>query len=145
MRCWLFFPLFTVSVCQSVCHASQIGGGACSVRRVPCARGHSVQPLSNYFDTCCLGPPVFCRHTKFQVSSFSRSGDMRGSQNSNRSHVTPPLPPITYFNFLFRAPRYAKFQVSFSRSWYAVGASRATDRLTDGQTDILTDRHRKHR
>jgi len=42
--------MFAVSVCQSVCHSAYIGGGACSVRRVPCVRGHSVQPLSNYFD-----------------------------------------------------------------------------------------------
>jgi len=36
-------------VCPSVCHAAYIGGVACSVRRVPCVQGHSVQPLSNYF------------------------------------------------------------------------------------------------
>jgi len=39
-----------LSVCLSVCHAAYIGGGACSVRRVLCARGHSAKPLSNYFD-----------------------------------------------------------------------------------------------
>jgi len=34
---------------QSVRHAAQIGGGACRIRRVPYARGHSVQPLPNAF------------------------------------------------------------------------------------------------
>jgi len=36
-------------VCLSVCHAAQIGAGAGSVRRVPCARGHLVQPSPNAF------------------------------------------------------------------------------------------------
>jgi len=51
-------------VCLSVCQAAQIGGGECSVRRVPYARGHSVQSLSNYFDHL-----LFCRLVKFYKSS----------------------------------------------------------------------------
>jgi len=46
------------SVCLSVTNAARLhcvcrggvtGGGACSVRRVPCARGYSVKPLPNAF------------------------------------------------------------------------------------------------
>jgi len=37
-------------VCLSVCLSRGLNrGGACSVRRVPRARGHLVQPLSNVF------------------------------------------------------------------------------------------------
>jgi len=66
MRCRLLLPMFAVSVksvCPSVCLSvtnapndpgsaslcGVIGGDACSVRRVPCARGHSVQPSPNAF------------------------------------------------------------------------------------------------
>jgi len=38
-----------MSVCVSVCRAAQIGRGACSVRRVSSAQGHSVQPSLNAF------------------------------------------------------------------------------------------------
>jgi len=44
--------MFAVSVCQSVCHAASIGGGACSIRRVQGAQGHSVQPSPNAFGVC---------------------------------------------------------------------------------------------
>jgi len=34
-----------------------------------------------YFAQFSLGPPLFYTHAKFQVSSFSRSGDRRASRN----------------------------------------------------------------
>jgi len=49
LRCRLFLPMFAVSVSLSVTRLKS-GGGPCSVRRVPGARGHSAQPLSYYFD-----------------------------------------------------------------------------------------------
>jgi len=64
-RCRLLLPMFAVSVWQSVrpsvCHECTewprlgftvrvIGGDGCSVRRVLCAQGHSVQPSPNAFD-----------------------------------------------------------------------------------------------
>jgi len=39
----------SLSVSLSVCHATKIGDGACSVRRVQCTRGHSVQLSPNVF------------------------------------------------------------------------------------------------
>jgi len=59
MRCWLFLPMFAVSVCQSgspsVCLSVCLSRGLNRRRRVQCTPravcgGHSVQPLSNYFD-----------------------------------------------------------------------------------------------
>jgi len=53
MRCWLLLPMFAVSdyqsVCQSVTWLKSAAARAVRVRRVPCARGHSVQPSSNVF------------------------------------------------------------------------------------------------
>jgi len=45
MRCRQLLPMVAVSV-----RLAEIGGGARSVRRMPCAQGHSVQRLSNYFN-----------------------------------------------------------------------------------------------
>jgi len=56
--------------------------------------------------------------TKFEVSSFSRSGDIRGSQNLKVGHVTHPLTSFDLICKFFRqGPLHTKFEVSsFSRS-----------------------------
>jgi len=39
-----------LTILTDVCSVCLSCSSACSVHRVPCARGHSVQSLSNYFD-----------------------------------------------------------------------------------------------
>jgi len=53
-------------------------------------RSHG-QPLMTCFCTVLFRAPQWLdMHAKFQVSSFSRFGNTSGSQNLERSHVTPP-------------------------------------------------------
>jgi len=71
MRCRLLLPMCTMSVCQSVCHAAQLGFTV---------RGHSTQPLPNYFGLifvtqrnsvrCCSFICMFVRRTLLRVCLY---------------------------------------------------------------------------
>jgi len=64
----MFAMFVSQSLYQSVCHAAKISGSACSVRRVPCARGHSVQPSPNAFGLLLQVPrDLFCWKLLFQA------------------------------------------------------------------------------
>ena len=49
--------------------------------------GHA--PVIPYFFIFWIVLAVVYLHTKFEVSTFSRSGDIEGSQNLKVGHVTP--------------------------------------------------------
>jgi len=53
-----------------------------------------------------LGPPALYRHAKFQVSSFSRAGDMRGVSKFNSRSRDPASIHLwpTFALFSYRAP-----------------------------------------
>jgi len=58
---------------------------------------HVTPPLDPVYLICILlvRAPCPLLHTKFEVSSCSRSGDVRGPQNSKVVHMTRPLTHLT--------------------------------------------------
>jgi len=138
-------------ICNCVAsHRSRHHALECTAVAIPqicnCVASHisleqvaSPRPMWPTFTLYCVGPPVLCKHTKFQAVLETRG--VPKFKRGSRDPASDPLWPTFAQLSLGCSALYVhtKFQVfSFNRSWDMQWVHAVW------QTDRLTDRHREH-